>query len=380
MTNESKARRAGETLWAGSMTPAWTFPCNPDKTPIPARGFKDAFQGMEWRKAPLVGAPTGAKNGFSVLDVDPNGFGWYAEKFGAIPETRRHETQRGVHLLFRHAPGLRGSIERVAPGVDIRAEGNYVIWWPREGLAVDDWPLADWPDWLLEEAKAPRKRKDEGKGDGRSNVYPSTLISPDRRGGEVASLTEALRKLDPVCWNGRYDRYDDWLALMMACKFAGIEREEFIEWSCGDPDYANDGEVIARKWESFAQPKHAGALFAALKEAGIKVAKAHTHHHHGRIDKSAGVHMSAALAPARPGNLVSRSRGLIDWLRHNATGDGLFSAACLFAEIGLTQDAATKLVDGNLPALRRALGEAEFNRQIAHAFAHVANKLKEPQS
>jgi hypothetical protein len=189
----------------------------------------------------------------------------------------------------------------------------------------------------------------------------------------VANLTEALRKLDPVCWNGRYDRYDDWLALMMACKFAGIGREEFIAWSCGDPDYANDREVIARKWESFAQPKHAGALFAALKEAGIKVAKAH--HRHGLRDKSAGVHLSAS----GPGNLVSRSRGLITWLSRNATGDGLFSAACLFAELGLTQAVATKLVDGNLPALRRALGDAEFTRQIERGFAHISNKLKEPK-
>jgi hypothetical protein len=51
----------------------------------------------------------------------------------------------------------------------------------------------------------------------------------------------------------------------------------------------------------------------------------------------------------------------------------------LLAELGLTQDATTKLVDGNLPALRRALGEAEFDRQIARAFAHVFSKL-EPQS
>jgi hypothetical protein len=356
------------------MTPTWTFPCNADKSPISQRGFKDAFQGMEWRKAPLVGAPTGERNGFAVLDIDPEGFGWYAEKFAALPTTRRHETPRGVHLLFRHAPGLRCSTTRIVPDVHVRAEGGYVVWWPREGYAVDDWPIADWPEWLLAEAKASRKRKDAG----RSNVYPSTLISGGRRGGEVASLTEALRKLDPVCWNCKYDRYDDWLALMMACKFAGIEREDFVAWSIGDPTYAGDGEVISRKWESFAQPKHAGALFAALKEAGIKVVKAHTHHH-GRKDKNAGVHISAGVGPSRVGNLQSRSHGIVVWLSRNATGDDLFSAACLLAELGLTQDAATKLVDGNLPTLRRALGEAEFDRQIARAYAHVFSKL-EPQS
>jgi hypothetical protein len=34
--------------------------------------------------------------------------------------------------------------------VDVRADGGYVVWWPREGLrVVSDAPIADWPEWLL---------------------------------------------------------------------------------------------------------------------------------------------------------------------------------------------------------------------------------------
>ena len=62
----------------------------------------------------------------------------------------------GRHLLFNHALGLRCSAGRVAPGVDVRADGGYVIWWPRAGLRVlSDAPVADWPGWLLELARPP---------------------------------------------------------------------------------------------------------------------------------------------------------------------------------------------------------------------------------
>ena len=123
---------------------AATFPCNPDKSPISRRGFHDAIRGVEWRKAPLVGFPTGAVNGIDVLDIDGDaGRDWYDANFDAIPATRAHSTRRGMHLLFRHSPGLRCTVGKIAPGIDVRAEDGYVIWWPREGLPVEDAPLCD---------------------------------------------------------------------------------------------------------------------------------------------------------------------------------------------------------------------------------------------
>jgi hypothetical protein len=131
------------------------LPLQADKTPVPKKWQRDVFQNMRWRRAELVGAPTGERNGFDVLDIDPKGFGWYDANFDALPTTRAHQTRRdGVHLLFNHAPGLRNSRDKIAEGVDVRAEGGYCIWWPREGYAVEDWPLTDWPEWLLEEAMA----------------------------------------------------------------------------------------------------------------------------------------------------------------------------------------------------------------------------------
>ena len=34
---------------------------------------------------------------------------------------------------------------KIAPGIDVRADGGYFIWWPCEGTDVRDAPLAEWP-------------------------------------------------------------------------------------------------------------------------------------------------------------------------------------------------------------------------------------------
>jgi hypothetical protein len=134
------------------------FPCRgDDKRPLTKRGFLDAKFGSGSNGWPLVGVATGEGSGLDCLDIDEGGAGWYDQNFDALPLTRAHETGRkGVHLLFKHAEGLRCSTGRIAPGVDVRADGGYIIWWPREGLPFEDWPLCEWPEWLLKAAMAPR--------------------------------------------------------------------------------------------------------------------------------------------------------------------------------------------------------------------------------
>jgi Bifunctional DNA primase/polymerase, N-terminal len=97
------------------------FPCKPDKSPLAKRGFYDARFKVDPGHWPLVGVPTGEASGFDVLDVDPKGLAWFDAQH--LPLTRMHETRSGgVHLLFRHAEGLRCSAGRIACGVDVRAE------------------------------------------------------------------------------------------------------------------------------------------------------------------------------------------------------------------------------------------------------------------
>src|SRR6516162_1906877 len=104
----------------------------------------------EWER---VAVPTGAINGVDVLDVDTkNGAtDWFWANFEALPKTRMQVTESGgYHAFFVHANGLKCSQGRVAPGVDVRAIGGYVIDWSREGLPVANADVfAPWPEGLL---------------------------------------------------------------------------------------------------------------------------------------------------------------------------------------------------------------------------------------
>jgi|SRR5215831_12972102 len=125
------------------------FPCSLSKKPLTGRGFYDARSNCDDTDFPLVGVPTGSVSGLDVLDVDVAGLDWL--KSHRLPETRVHETRSGGrHLFFKHCDGLRNSAGRIAKGIDVRADGGYVIWWPRNGYRVlSDAEMVEWPGWLL---------------------------------------------------------------------------------------------------------------------------------------------------------------------------------------------------------------------------------------
>jgi hypothetical protein len=111
---------------------------------------------LRYRNAQIAVA-TGAVNGLDVVDVDPRHGGdkWFEANRGRLPVTRTHQTRSGgYHLLFRHADGLRCSDGRIGPGVDVKADGGGVVWWPAQFYPVlCEGPVAKWPEWLLELAR-----------------------------------------------------------------------------------------------------------------------------------------------------------------------------------------------------------------------------------
>jgi hypothetical protein len=145
------------------------FPCYSDKKPATPSGYKNASADRKtvaelWRRypAPLIGIPTGKNSGLDVLDIDPRNGGdtWFSRNRARLPVTRVHQTRSGgFHVLFRHESGLRCSTGRIAAGVDVRADGGYVIWWPGVGLPVTSkMPVAPWPNWLLQQfSSSPRR-------------------------------------------------------------------------------------------------------------------------------------------------------------------------------------------------------------------------------
>ena len=151
------------------------FPCNADKAPLTPHGFKDATSNREkiiewWEQNPeaLVGVPTGQVNKLYVIDVDPDGMPWYEAHREGLTYWRIHRTRRqGVHLLYQIRPEQKypNTASKIAPGVDTRGEGGYVIWWPAAGLEV-------WTDGGDENAAPPvaeaksERRKANGGGNG----------------------------------------------------------------------------------------------------------------------------------------------------------------------------------------------------------------------
>jgi hypothetical protein len=143
------------------------FPCRADKTPACEHWFNDAVAdqaGIDrlwsavWprnRPTALIGVPTGVISGIAVIDIDPRRGGdkWFFENRDRLPNTRTHETQHfGQHLIYRHLSGVRCSNSRIAPGVDVKGDGGYVIWWPEHGCSVlCEGPVAEFPRWLFDE-------------------------------------------------------------------------------------------------------------------------------------------------------------------------------------------------------------------------------------
>jgi hypothetical protein len=340
------------------------FPCNEAKEPLVARGFKSARMNVKHSGWPLIGFPTGEASGIDVLDVDPRGRDWFDANFDGLPQTRAHSTQRGLHLLFKHAPGLRCSTSGIADGIDVRAEGGYAIWWPREGLPIEDFPICEWPEWLLKEAM-------EACGGVRPPKENLSRVNASMSGVVVRpGLREALFQLDPISWrntDASKEGYDRWFQLMMAVKAAGISVDDWIEWCVGDPVYARDGREIARLWQG-APARHYGAPMAALKQAGINVT-------HTPEQKS-----KPTEVPLRARDWRSRFDGIRKWLRRHPTEQNLFNTSCFVAEIIDGRWTATikalLLQDCAANGLTKLLGVEGCRKTIERGFAHIEEREK----
>lgn len=159
------------------------FPCRAgSKLPATSHGFKDATTDQTataatWAQMPDANpaAATGAVSGIVVVDVDVKaGVDGLAAiealkaKLGPLPVTAEAITPSGGrHLYFGH-PGepIPNSAGRLAPGVDVRGDGGYVLLpgaslpnglyrWAK-GRSLADVGLAELPPALAEEMKAPR--------------------------------------------------------------------------------------------------------------------------------------------------------------------------------------------------------------------------------
>ena len=192
------------------------------KSPCTPHGFLDASQDPETIRrmfshpeAALIGVPTGHGTGIFVVDIDPAGRKWAIENYAVrLPRTRGQFTRRGHHLIYAMPAANVGSTKgKVAKGVDIRANGGYVIWWKAEGLECRNPDmLAAVPEWLIEAAGV----KADDAGD-----HPLANLNPP---GPRLSADEIAARLAVLNPDMPYDGVEpSWLHTAMACHAAGGE-------------------------------------------------------------------------------------------------------------------------------------------------------------
>ena len=262
------------------------------KSPLTRNGFKDASQDEAtirrwWGNYPdaLVGVPTGSRTNLAVLDfdarvADDQAKDWLSENQLILTTTRVHQTgggSGGRHYLFQTPAGVRirggasvtlGKVRR--GGLDIRAEGGYVIWWPlhfgQSGPLAD---IATLPAGLIDE----RRMDLELPSEVAAKLPPRLGTSQDFQ-RDLPRVTDALAYINP-------EEYDAWLMVGMALHHASGGADDGLElwdaWASGGltgtlpHNYAGRADIEYR-WQSFHLDRAGGvtlgSVFSAAKAGG----------------------------------------------------------------------------------------------------------------
>jgi hypothetical protein len=209
------------------------------KSPYTTHGLCDASQDPNqirawWHKWPdaLVGVPTGAVTQLVVVDydsgkVDDAGKDWIEENTSLLLATRSHTTlSGGRHYLFRlpaNSEYKNGVCVTLAGkrrgGIDVRAEGGYIIWWPLHGSAQNG-EVLPLPAGLVDEQRLEHVE-----------LPPLPKNSPQQWAIDRAMLIDALPYIDPA-------DYDKWSRAGLAIHLASAGSDDgfalWHAWSAGE--------------------------------------------------------------------------------------------------------------------------------------------------
>jgi putative DNA primase/helicase len=242
------------------------FPLKPFlKIPATGDGFKSATTDIDTLKQWFasganynLGLKTGG--GVVVIDIDTKDGDGMAElagvemRLGALPETLTITTPSGgQHLYFRYAKELdiRSSAKQLAPNVDVRANGGYVVVPPsrtdtnadpKGRTATGDYtiakklPIAELPSAWLDALLHKRDHKPP------TNQPPRHAEpSHDQR---LSEIKDALAYIDAA-------PHDQWVRVGMALYSLG--NDGLALWDAWSSKAANyDAAEIPKRWKSFA--------------------------------------------------------------------------------------------------------------------------------
>lgn len=146
----------------------WQIDCTTDQEII--NSWQTLYPQMKF-----YGVPTGTTNNILVLDVDVKDGGLETIKNYYVPLTQSQRTlSGGMHYIFKYpndGKEYRGRV-KFDKGLDIRGEGNYIIYY-----GTDNTPIAEAPDWLLREALHIEKSTDLSQIAGTSPEIAQGILS-----------------------------------------------------------------------------------------------------------------------------------------------------------------------------------------------------------
>jgi P4 family phage/plasmid primase-like protien len=243
----------------------------------PRRPYKNKEQISHMERGGNVGVRLRASD--LVIDVDPRNFEdvWrdvdpFTElvlRLGLDPTSwPRVETGGGGSHFYLTKPKDIAVVDGLAdyPGVEFKTVGRQVV--APGSIHPETGRLYVWDEFEDDPSTAP--------------AAPAPLIEAIKRrrietmasSAGVHSAEEIADMLDVLDAEEFHD-HDQWLELMMACHHAsdGSARQEFIDWSIGDPEYADHEVIISKRWDSLNAKSDGGlitfrTLHKLLLEAG----------------------------------------------------------------------------------------------------------------
>lgn len=261
--------------------------CTKDKGKHPrtTHGFKDATTAPEaihqwasiWEQSNIA-IETGGRSKIFVIDIDPRNGGDGAlddleARHGKLPDTLTASTGGGGrHFFFKLPPELRiaSSIGKVGPGIDIKADGGYVVVEPSVTTGPYTWidcempkleDIAEATDWVINLLSTNRTS---------SPVAPPTLAQPTPVTNLPQDEIDTIRSaLDQV---GGWDDRDCWKDVGMALHSTGagkVAYDLWTDWSKQSDKY--DVKDQRRVWKSFKALGDGigiGTLFKLARENG----------------------------------------------------------------------------------------------------------------
>ena len=214
----------------------------------------------QWPHA-IIGVQCGQRTGIWVVDIDvrleehKDGYAELAKRGYALPDTLTHHTSRGgCHKIYRTVPGeyCVTNNNAVAPGVDLKGDGGYIIWWPAHGGAVTPGDIAPAPAWMMNYTGA------DGDSEGEAKL-PLGL--------DDDAIDELLAMVPPASMGDR----GPWIRLGMALHHEtggdlyGLQ--VWTDWSSRWPKY--DGpENCEREWNTFGRGRRAAVTMRSYIPRG----------------------------------------------------------------------------------------------------------------